>query len=771
MRRLLRRLRRLLIGLACLLLLVVGLAAGLLWQTLPGGEATLAIPGLTAPVTVTFDADEVPRLAAANELDAAAGLGFLHARERLFQMDMTRRAAAGELAEVIGTLGLPNDRMMRILGVRRSAEADLAAMDGETRAVLDAYARGVNAWIAARGRFAAPEYLALGAARPWSAVDSVLWGKMMGLYLSGNWRTELARASLLRRLPPDVVEALWPNDAGGAGRPEAALPLGTLPERLAAVVPAFPAPFTLPNSASDEWAVDGRHSASGAPLLAGDPHLGFAMPGTWYLARVDLPGRTLAGATAPGVPFMVVGHNGHIAWTFTTTGADVQDLFVETAAGTDTYMTPEGPKAFAIRLETIRIRGGAEERLTVRETRHGPVISDLVAPQGPLLAIAMANLAAGDTSSAGLLALNRAGTVAEAGAASGRINGLVQNLLVADRDGIGMFTTGRVPVRRGGDGSVPAKGADGSQDWNGLAGGEALPRRIAPESGRLVNGNERIAGQDFPIFLGRDWFGDWRARRIRELLGAAPKHTLASFAAMQVDAVSLFARDTLPRLAKVPPGDERARIALSLLAVWDGTMAETQAQPLIFNAWMRRFRRALLERIEVTDSAAAAGWELVAAALAREAEGRASLCGGPCDPLLSQSLTAAMADLAASQGETVGAWRWGNQHRAVFAHPLLGELPVLKALATRAIPVSGDDSTLLRAGMRGDSFSAVHGASFRAVYDLADLEHSRFVVTPGQSGNFASIQAWNFLRRWHDGGTIMLDGTPASVAYRLHLTP
>ena len=771
MRRLLRRLRGLLIGLACLLLLVVGLAAGLLWQTLPGGEARIAIPGLSSPVEVTVDGDEVPRIKAANELDAAAALGFLHARERMFQMDMTRRAAAGELAEVIGALGLPNDRLMRILGVRRSAEGDLAGLDGETRAVLDAYARGVNAWIAQRGRFAGPEYLALGAPRLWSAVDSVLWGKMMGLYLSGNWRVELARASLLRRLPPEVVDALWPNDAGGPGKPEAALPLGDLPERLAAVVPAFPAPFTLPASASNEWAVDGAHSASGAPLLAGDPHLGFAMPGTWYLARIDLPGRTLAGATAPGVPFLVLGHNGRIAWTFTSTGADVQDLFVETPAGSDSYVTPDGAKPFAIRLETIRIRGGGEERLTVRETRHGPVISDLVNPQGPLLAIAMANLAPGDTSSAGLLALNRATTVAEAGTAGVRINGIVQNLLVADRDGIGMFMTGRVPVRRGGDGSVPAKGSDGAQDWTGLAGGDALPRRIAPESGRLVNANERIAAADYPTFLGRDWFGDWRARRIRDLLGTAPKHTLVSFAAMQVDPVSLFARDTLPRLAKVPPGDERARIALSLLAVWDGTMAENQAQPLIFNAWMRRFRRLLLERIEVPDSAAVAGWELVAAALAREAAGRTSLCGGPCDPLLSQSLTAALADLAASQGDAIAGWRWGNLHRAVFAHPLLGELPVLKALATRAIPVSGDDTTLLRAGMRGDGFSAVHGAGFRAVYDLADLEHSRFGLAPGQSGNFASIQAWNFLRRWHDGGTIPLDATPASVAYRLHLSP
>ena len=773
MRRVLRALRRAAIVLATLLLVALGVSAALIWQTLPGDNAALHLPGLAAPVDVAFDRDGIPRLRARNERDAAAALGYLHARERMFQMDMTRRAAAGELAEVIGSAGLPNDRLMRTLGVRLSAEADLAALDPDTKAVLEAYAGGVNAWIAGHGRFSGAEYLIIGAPRPWQPVDSVLWGKMMGLFLSGNWRTELARAALLAKLPPETVEALWPNDAGGDGKPEARLTpeLGELATRLAALLPQFPAPFTLPATASNEWAVDGTHSASGAPLLAGDPHLGFAMPGTWYLARIDLPDRTLAGATAPGLPFLVLGHNGRIAWTFTTTGADTQDLFIETPAG-DGYATPDGPKPFQTRRETILVRGSDPEERTVRLTRHGPLVSDLAAtPGGPMMALAMANLAPGDSAAAGLRALNLANDVDAAGRAAAMISAPVQNLLAADRTRIGLFVTGRVPIRRAGDGSTPARGDDGSHDWTGFASGDALPRNVAPATGRLVNGNERIAPADFPVFMGRDWFADWRARRIRRLLATSDKHTVASFAAMQIDAVSLFARDLLPRLARVTPTDAPSRTALSLLAVWDGTMAREKPQPLIFNAWMRRFRAALLDKAGVNDNAAVAGWEMVAAALAREAKAAPSLCAGPCDPLLASSLAAAMKDLTASQGGTIANWHWGDVHTAVFGHPMLAGLPLLHGLGERRIAVSGDDTTLLRAGMRGDSFDAVHGASFRGVYDLADLEASRFTIAPGQSGNFASPLAWNFVRSWREGSTITLDATPATVAFRFRLLP
>ena len=754
-----------------ILLIAVGTSAGLVWATLPGGDRQIVIVGLSAPVDIDIDPDGVPRIHADSELDGAAALGLLHARERMFQMDLMRRAASGRLSEIAGPATLPLDRLMRTLGVARSAEADLATLPAPTRAMLDAYARGVNAWIAERGRFAGAEFLPLGAPQPWSAVDSLLWAKTMGLYLSGNWRAELARQMISGNVSRETLDGLWPA-ATSASRPEAALAPGFDPhvaERLAAALPTFPGPFTLPDTASNAWAVNATHSETGAPLLAGDPHLGFGLPGVWYLARIETPQGVLAGATAPGVPFLVIGRNSHIAWSFTTTGADVQDLFVETAAGDGRYMTEDGARPFTTRSERIAVRGAPEELWVVRETRHGPVVSDLVAPKGPMLALAMANLAPGDSSAAGLLALNHAADVTEAGRAAGVISAPVQNLMVADRERIALFVTGRVPIRKSGDGARPADGASGAADWTGFASGEALPHVVAPASGRLVNANERVAPPDFPVFLGRDWYADTRATRIRERLADIPRHSVASFAAIQMDTVDLVARALLPVLRRVP-ADGRARRALDMFSGWDGATGTDLPQPVLFNTWMPRFADRLLAQVPVPPAAraAAAPWpDLVAAALAPGSK----LCGDDCTPLLAATLADAVADLEQRFGNDPSAWRWGRAHQAVFAHPLLRSVPLVGPLAEARIAAPGDEVTIDRGGFVAGPLDAVHGASYRGVYDLADLDRSLFVVAPGQSGHIFSMLARNFIERWRDGHTIMMGPAAERVDVRLHLLP
>ncbi len=778
--RLPRRTVRLLFGLAAALeLLAASAVAALLWMTLPGGNLQARLPGLAAPASVDIDPDGIPHIRAASALDAAAVLGFVHARDRLVQMDLMRRNASGELSAIAGPATLPLDRMMRTLGLRVRAEADYPTLPAETKAALEAYTRGVNAWIGARGRFAALEFVLFGAPRPWTPVDSLLWGRTMGVWLAGNWRTELARLSLAGQVPDAVIEALWPSGAGGTGQPQAALDpalapaLARVAARLATVLPAFPDRFTLPATASNEWALDGRHTASGAPMLAGDPHLGFGLPGIWYLARIDTPEGTLVGATAPGVPFLVLGRNSHIAWTFTTTGADTQDLFIETPSGPDAYLTPDGPHPFTVRPETIHVRGAADEVLLVRETRHGPVISDLVGQsnaRGTVLALAAANLMSGDAAP-GLLALNRAGSVAEARQAAPLITAPMQNLLVADRQGIGLFVTGRVPLRRAGDGSRPVPGADGSHDWTGFASGNALPQVVAPASGRLVNANERVAPPDFHPFLGRDWFDDARARRIRELLDRPGRFAPADFAAMEVDTVDLVARDLLPRLRAVRPPAGLPGEALALLEDWDGSTDADLPQPLIFNAWMRHLYHDILVRSDVPQSAAAAAapWTvLIPSVLESDTN---VLCRGNCAELLPVALEQAVAELAARFGPDPATWRWGAAHQVVFANPLLGAIPVLGWLTEARIAAPGDDSTLFRTGLRPNSFEAEHGASFRDVYDLADLERSLYVVAPGQSGHLLSPLARNFVQRWRDGAMVMIPARPGVVAARLTLTP
>jgi penicillin amidase len=759
---------------AVVVLLAVVAVGGLIWATLPSSHDTAHIPGLSAPVTVGWDADGIPRIRAANATDAAAALGWVHARDRLFQMDLMRRAASGRLSEIAGPATLPIDKQARVLGLRARAIVDLAALPPDTRALLDAYASGVNAWIADHGRFSGPEFLfmtalGVGPPEPWTAVDSLLWGKTMAIFLSGNWRTELARLAVAGRMPQARIDQLWPI----VESPQADVlnaPPGIAGTALAllAALPRFPDPFTLPDEASNEWAVDGHHTATGAPLLAGDPHLGFSMPGIWYLARIETPDGVMAGATSPGVPYLVIGHNGHIAWTFTTNGADTEDLFIETPAGEGQYLTPDGPKPYTLREERILVRGAEPVALTVRETRHGPVLSDVLphagaAAGGPILALASAALAPGDEAAAGLQALDNARDVPAAMAAAARISAPVQNLLIADRTHIGLAVTGRVPIRRAGDGAAPVGGADGAHDWTGFAAGPALPHYLDPPSGRLVNANEPVSPPDFAVFMGRDAFGPWRAQRIRTLLAASDRHTAADFAAMQVDVVSAYAQQILPALMAAHPATDLGRQSAALLAAWDGRMAAELPQPLIFNTWLDAFLEDLIARNKIPPGAPLARMEFLAFVLTPAG---AEWCGGNCADILGPALDRAAAALAARWGDMPGRWRWGAAHQAVFAHPIFGRLPVIGPLAQARIDSPGDDGTIDRGGLAPNG-DAVHGASFRGVYDLADLDASLFVVAPGQSGNLFRAHARDFVTRWRDGTTVRLAplaGPPAEEA-------
>ncbi len=774
---------RLGLGLLALLLLVALGIGYALWRTLPPATQQATIPGLAAAVEISLDARGVPRIRAATERDAYAALGWLHARDRMFQMELMRRGAAGRLAEIAGPALVANDRFTRTLGLARRAEADLAALDDDTRAVLSAYANGVNAWIEARGRFAAPEFLLLGKPEPWLAEHSLLWGKVMGLWLSGNFRDEIQRARLAGSLSPARIAELWPQEdiAAPPAPPERQ---GALPEphlaRLAALLPQFPAPFTLPASASNAWAVGGARSASGRPLLANDPHLGFQAPILWYLARVDLPGgRMLAGATSPGVPFFIIGRNERLAWGFTNNGADVQDLFVERPLGPDRYESPDGPRPFQVSEERILVRGAEAVELRVRETRHGPVISDLDAmPQGRVLALAAANLAPEDIAAAGLLALNRAGTVAEARAAAAAITSPVQNLIAADSaGGIGLYTTGRVPLRRAGDGSQPVPGHDGSHDWTGWAAAEALPASENPASQMLANGNNRTAPASFPVFMGRDWPGDWRFRRIGERLGQEGRLDAAAMAAIQMDSTSLLAREAVAEaspLRRMPRPTGAVAVALDLLLAWDGDMAAPLPQPVIFNAWLRRFGQLAL----AAGGAPAGQWGQppeFAQQLLRQPALAARWCRGDCAVLAGQALTEAVAELIALTGQDPAAWRWGSFHVARFEHPLLRGIPLLRSLAGLEAATAGDGQTVNRGGLHGGAdlagFQHVHGAGLRLVADMADTEATLAIIATGQSGNPLSPHWGDQLLPWRDGEPLRLTREPAALTGRLRLLP
>ncbi len=542
--------RKVLVGLAALLVILAGGFYLYVRSSLPQTAGRIELRGPKAPIHVARDTDGVPTITAQDDEDAAFGLGFVHAQDRLFQMELMRRYAAGRLAEIFGAGALPVDKQMRVLGLYRAAQAEIPFLSAAVNHALAAYAAGVNAFLATRHGALPPEFQLLRfSPEPWREADSLSWGKLMALQIEGNYRGELLRADMARTMPPADLAFLYPEYPKDA------------PTTLAAMLPIYRrlglgrlyaalAPAVGPRYASNNWVVDGKHSKSGKPLLANDPHLLFGAPGPWYLARLKTPGADIAGATAAGVPLVVIGHNSHIAWGFTTTTADVEDLFVEKVDPADPtrYLTPEGSAAFATRDEKILVRGAPPVDISVRATRHGPVLSDVLPPgtadPGYVLALSATFLTPDDRSAQALWEASRAVDWPSFKSAWRDFVGPMQNTVYADGGGtIGFIAPGLVPIRKKGDGWMPAPGWTGEYDWNGFIPFDALPNAVNPPSGRFVSANNKIVPETYPYFLSRDWDLPNRAQRINTLLDATPVQTPSTSAAIQADTFSLMAKE------------------------------------------------------------------------------------------------------------------------------------------------------------------------------------------------------------------------------------
>ncbi|MFQ5773877.1 MAG: penicillin acylase family protein [Kiloniellaceae bacterium] len=777
------------------LLLALAAGAGYVWLrgSLPRLEGTLQIAGLQAPVEVLRDPDGIVTIRARSERDAVMALGFVHAQDRLWQMDFMRRGGAGRLAEVLGARALRLDRFMRTLGLYRVAEANVAHLSHPVRDVFEAYAAGINAFIADPGGPLPLEFQLLGyRPAPWRPADSLVWGRVMALQLSGNWADEILRARIARRLTPEQAGFLWPDypKDGPVALKDLARWLRGLPlERFAGLLPWELAP----KDASNSWVVAGARTASGAPILANDPHLALTAPGAWYLARIETPALTLSGATAPGLPLMVVGHNGQIAWGFTTTHSDTQDLFVERLAEDDPtqYLTPDGPRPFETREEVIAVRGEAPQRWSVRATRHGPVISDAVAEDadelseaGTVLALAWPALRPDDRSGEALYGINHARTWDEFRAALRDFHSPHQNIVYADRAGtIGFAAPARVPIRKRGDGRTPVPGWSGEYDWTGEIPFADLPMAVNPPDGRIVAANNKIVPDGYRYLLTANWRDPYRARRIQELLDSDrdPGRTPEGSLAIQQDIASLAARDLLPLLLRAEPTTERGREATAILAEWDGRMDRDSPAPLLFHAWIRAFNRMVLAdelgpdfaqfqrpKAELLTRILSDGqiWCDDVGTEAREG----------CAERLVDALEVALSDLAIRYPRPVGRLRWGEAHVARFAHPLLARMPVLGPIFGTAVETDGGSYTVNRGAVSFSDRSAypfenVHGPGYRAVYDLADLDDSRFMIAFGQSGNPLSPFYGSLIGRWRDGDYVKLVGDATVPVKRLLLTP
>jgi penicillin amidase len=781
------------IGLAVagLVAVILVLVAGLIgWSAFsvepPAGEAR--VPGLVAPVEIVRDDHGVPHIAASSPRDAYFALGYAHAQDRLFQMQLSRRVGQGRLAEWVGRPALGADRFMRTLGLARLAENEAEAAPPALHEALAAYAAGVNSYIAGHRGPWPPEFTLLFIEpEPWRPADSILVGKLLALMLTGNWGREATRARFVERFGADEAEILLPSNLDGKPTVAADAEAAPAVDRLLAALP----PFLDARGASNIWAMAGTRTASGSPILANDPHLGLQAPSLWYLARLNAPGLQVTGATVPGIPFTLLGHNARVAWGFTTTNGDASDLFIEKVDPNDpgAYLTPDGPRPFETRVETIRVRFGAPEKVTIRATRHGPVVSEtgfgprMAAPQGTVLALAHAALAAGDTTPAAIQALAYAKDAAAFREALKGMHAPMQNVAFADMDGrIGLVAAGRLPVRKSGDGRMPAPGWDGSHDWTGWVPFDDLPQVMDPPSGLIWNANNAVVPRDYRVLVGTDFDVPYRADRIEALLAATPRHDLMSSARMQADVHSPMADDLLPRmLARLPSNlSGQAADARRRLAAWNHEMAEGAVEPLLFTAWLREADRALFAERLGADFPAY--WGLNPETLRTVLDRAPCFCtaaGGsgedPCAPLLARALDAALADLTNRFGSDMGSWTWGKAHVALLDHPMARRVPLLGDRLGLRAPTAGGDDTLLRGAMRiGDNeapFANVHGAGFRAVYDLRDLDRSLFVISTGQSGNVWSAAFRDLLPIWREDGHFEIPATPAAPRGAWRLTP
>ena len=759
------------------------LAGGLtLWlgQEQPRHAGSASLPGLDRPVEVLRDADAVPHIFAANEADAYYALGYVHAQDRLWQMESMRRLGSGRLAELFGTRfgdwTLRLDRLTRTLGFHRRAQESYALLSPEAKRALEAYAKGVNAYIATRAEALPIEFQLLRhEPEPWKPADSLVWGKLMALQLAGNYREELARARLAQTLSVQQVRDLYPDDPPGSPVTLAAGLEGLRFDKAESLL-APPLGFDL---ASNEWVLAGSRTATGKPILANDPHLGLEAPVLWYLARIVTPTHTITGATAPGMPFHALAHNGQVAWGFTNTHSDVQDLFVERvdARDSDRYLTPQGSEPFTTRTEIIKVSGHADEVLSVRETRHGPVISELEgvggASPGHVLSLAWAGLREPDTTADALYRLNHARSAAEVRAALARHVTPQQNVVYADTAGsIGFIVPGLAPVRRRGDGTLPVPGWDGEHDWAGFIPFEALPQTVNPPSGQVVNANNAVVGPGYPYQLAAHWPEPLRAARIQQMLTGGA-FSVDDVAAQQLDVTSLAAKELLPLMTAVQATEGTAAEAAGMLKAWDGRMDRTRPEPLIFEAWFRALNRALFGD-ELGPLFGEFFWQQTQT-VKHALTSRPAWCDDvttpkaeTCADVLRASLDTALAELSSRHGPKPGAWRWGAEHVAALPHPLLSRLPLVGRWFGLAVETDGDSFTVNRGTTRFSDAAApyahVHGAGYRAVYDLADLANSRYVIATGQSGNPLSPHWGDFVERWRDGGTVRMAGDRDTLA-------
>jgi penicillin G amidase len=817
---LLRVLKWMAFGVAGLIVLVACLALIYFASTKNNPSGIDRLLGLNDAVTISFDASDIPHIKGATASDALFALGYLHATERSWQMEINRRLAAGRLSEILGEDTLKIDRFMRTVGIKYSAERQYERYPVEAKRLLQSYADGINAGNAKLGWALPLEYF-LTRSRPghWSPTDSVAWMLMMAMDLGGNWQKELQRLELSRDLTTaQIWEVLPPYTQGnpvtkmdfaalyknmgifaGTDASKPIKPLGIQdvrqPETKQDQLLRALLPGGIEGIGSNNWALSGKRTVSGKPLLANDPHLGLSAPALWYFARLEAPGINVIGATLPGIPAVVLGRTDSIAWSFTNTGPDVQDLFIEELdpANPGQYRTPDGMAAFLVREEVIEIRNKPAHRFIVKQSRHGPIISEtydraksLINTDRFALALRWTALDLDNQSVVGLLEMNRATNLEAFKKALRKNYAPMQNVVMADTAGnIAFQAAGVAPKRtlhQGLYGVAPAPGWDKQYDWQGYVPFDQLPAADNPEQGWLATANQQILAANNPNPLTGDWELPFRYARITTLLEAKQQHDFASMRTMQGDTLSLAAMPLLPLFKATQPTHSSAAAAKAMIAGFDGDMRIDSGGALLFNAWVDQLTRHLFSRLGDYFSVQYGKRQFRDALLEQISNPNSPWCDSPktenvenCAQASQQAMDRALEYLSTQYGSDPANWKWGDAHIAVSEHRPVSRVPLLNVLFNITTPFPGDGFTINvgkpELGKHQNPYETKQAASLRTVFDLADLEQSTFIYQTGQSGWVQSKLYRNLNPLWASNQALPLQMKPSNFQRQLELRP
>lgn len=742
---------------------------------LPKINGMLQLEGLQNPVDVLRDKWGIPHIYAQSAKDALFAQGFVHAQERFWQMDFTRRVVRGRLAEILGEAAVPVDRVMRTLGLYKTAELEAGLEPGYFCDLLNVYCEGVNAGLesAIEHRKLPLECMLLGyTPERWRVSDIFCWEKIMAWTLAANWQSELYRRLLLEQLGPEKVAELE-IDIDREWGVVLDMGLATGGAKIAEVLRPYSEPGLEAGVGSNNWVLDGSRTVTGKPLLANDMHLELTNPGIWFENHLVGGELDLTGISLPGTPLVISGHNRQVAWGYTDSCPDVQDLYEEHLRqskdnGWEYEFRSEWLPA-EVRREEIRVKGGKTAIEEVIVTRHGPVVNALFKdafPDVPPMALRWTTMEP-DRSFQAIYQMSIARNCEEFHQALGQFDDPSQNVVYADIEGnIGYTMNGRIPIRAKGDGTVPVPGWTGEYEWNGYIPLEELPHLMNPPRGYVATANNQIHRPDFPHFLGQDYLVSERVGRIIELIEARQKVDIGYIQSMQYDRVAISSRLMARLLGALKVQEPDLQEIVKRFQSWDGKLDKEEPLASIFEAAIRQAGAMMVDHHmgELGKRASGEGpfagqwpdhlWQFFMRLLDQPDSPWFDLGHGEKrNDVLLLALRRAVDFLKKEFGPDMDRWQWGRLHHLTFNHILGSQKPLDRVFSLGSFPIGGDGNTIAA------SFSSfcnldhcpIVGPPFRFIADLSDLDHCWSLLVPGQSGHLASRHFADGVEPWFTG--------------------